>query len=290
MSNARALRIGFVGAGRVAGGLSSALHAAGLSIIAVASRSRESAQALAARIDGCAAAKDPQNVADQCDLVFITTPDGAISATTNAITWRAGQSVVHCSGATEVLALASAAAAGATIGGFHPMQSFGDPEISAQALTGSTITIEADEPLNGTLITIAENLGCRINHLPEGKRALYHASAGYGSQFVNVLLAETATIWRDWGASEEDVVRAILPMIRGTLDAIEKDGVARGMPGPVSRGDEETVAAHIDALRAMGDERLAFYRMHCQQTVDLAEDAGRIDAPTATRLRDSLNN
>ena len=169
------------------------------------------------------------------------------------------------------------------------MQSFGDAQVSAEALAGSTITIEAEEPLNETLTALAEGLGCRINRLPEGKRALYHASAGYGSQFVNVLLAETATIWRDWGASEEDVVRAILPMIRGTLNAIEKDGIAGGMPGPVSRGDEKTVTAHVEALREMEPERFTFYRTHCGRTVDLAEEAGRIDAPTANRIRKILS-
>ena len=288
MKDARALRIGFVGAGRVAGGLSMALHEAGLPVTAIASRSHASAKAVADRIGGTAF-ESAQDVADQCDLVFITTPDGAISTTTDAIQWRAGQAVVHCSGATEVSTLATAEKAGAMIGGFHPMQSFGDPATSARALNGSTITIEAGEPLDGVLSELAAALGCRINRLLAGKRPLYHASAGYGSQFVNVLLSETATIWRDWGASEEDVIRAILPMIRGTLDAIEKDGIAGGMPGPVSRGDEATVAAHVDALRLMGPDRLAFYRAHCARTVDLAEEAERIDRDTANRIRNILS-
>ena len=288
MKDARALQIGFVGAGRVAGGLSLALHAAGFSIAAVSSRSHDSAKAVA-DLTGCAAFENAQDIADQCDLVFITTPDGLIAEATSAITWRAGQAAVHCSGATEVSALSNAAKAGALIGGFHPMQSFGAPATSAKALTGSTITIEADDPLDGVLTALVTGLGCRINRLPAGKRALYHASAGYGSQFVNVLLAETAALWRNWGASEEDVVRAIMPMIRGTLDAIEKGGIAGGMPGPVSRGDEQTVAAHIKALKEMNGEHLAFYRAHCSRTVDLAEEAERIDESTAQRLRKLLD-
>lgn len=287
MKDTRALRIGFVGAGRVAGGLSMALHAAGFSVTAIASRTFDSAKAVADLI-GAAAFESAQEVADRCDLVFITTPDGAISATTDAIQWRADQGIVHCSGATDVSALAAAEKAGAVTGGFHPMQSFGDPATSARAMNGSTITIEAIDPLDGVLSELATTLGCRINRLPAGKRALYHASAGYGSQFVNVLLAETATIWRDWGASEEDVIRAIVPMIQGTLDAIEKDGIAGGMPGPVSRGDVTTVAAHVDALTAMDTDRLAFYRAHCARTVDLAEEAERIDSDTAQRLRKVL--
>jgi len=60
------------------------------------------------------------------------------------------------------------------------------------------------------------------------------------------------------------------------------------MPGPVSRGDEATVAAHVEALRQLGEERLAFYRMHCSRTVDLAEEAERIDPETARGIKTVL--
>ncbi len=290
MKDARALRIGFIGAGRVAGGLAKALDSAGFSVVAVSSRSASSAQSVAALLHGCDAMAGGQAVADACDFVFITTPDDAIARAADAVTWRAGQAVVHCSGATEVTVLDSAAQAGAMIGGFHPMQSFGDPALSAQSLGGSTITIEATAPLDGVLSEIAAALDCRINRLPQGKRALYHASAGYGSQFINVLLAETAAIWRDWAATEDDVIAALMPMIRGTLKAVENNGIAGSMPGPVSRGDSRTVAAHLDALREADADYAAFYRAHCRRSVALAEQAGRIDQATATTIRKTLSD
>lgn len=289
MKDARALRIGFIGAGRVAGGLAKAFDAAGLHVVAVASRSPDSANAVATLVSGCAALENGQAVAGACDLVFITTSDDAIEETAAAIRWHDAQALVHCSGATEIDVLDSAARAGARIGGFHPMQSFGEPTTSARSLTGSTVTIEADERLDAVLTQIVDALGCRVNRLPPGKRALYHASAGYGSQFINVLLAETAAIWREWGASEGDVIAAILPMIRGTLEAVENAGIAASMPGPVSRGDVSTVATHSDALAELGAERLDFYREHCRRSITLAEDAGRIDPLTADKIRKALN-
>ena len=272
--------IGFVGAGRVAHGLAGALAAAGHAVRAVASRNPDSAEGLAVRLPDCTAL-DAQGVADACDVVFLTVPDDTIAPACAAIRWRAGQAVVHCSGATEVAALDAAARAGAMTGGFHPLQSFAGTDTP---LTGCTVTVEAAPPLEGTLAAMAATLGCRVNRLPPGARALYHASAGYGSQFLNVLMAEVTRTWESWGASEGDAVAAVLPMMRRTLDAMEAGGVAATMPGPVSRGDAGTVARHLDAY-ADDPVGLAFYRAHCLRTVDLAEDAGRIDGGRAADLR-----
>lgn len=274
--------IGFIGAGRVAQGLGKALRDAGYDIRAVASRRNEAAVALA-RLLGCEAV-GAQDVADRCDTVFLTVPDDAIRAVAGALDWRAGQAVVHCSGATEVSALDPAARAGALTGGFHPLQSFA---AGGTALAGCTVTIEAASPLSGTLEAMVAALGCRLNRLPPGKRALYHASAGYGAGFVHVLLAEIATAWGTWGATEEDVLAAILPMARTTLDAVERGGIAGAMPGPISRGDIGSVRAHLAAMAGM-PEAQEFYRAHSLRSVDLALAAGRIDAATAEDLRTLL--
>jgi predicted short-subunit dehydrogenase-like oxidoreductase (DUF2520 family) len=279
------LRIGFIGAGRLGAALALAMQQAGLSIRAVASARAESAQHMAALLARCEAVS-AQQVADGCDLVFITTPDAAIEPTVAALTWRTDMSVVHCSGATEVRSLASAREHGAAIGGFHPMQTFGaDSAAAARSLRGCTVTIEAqDVALDQHLVAIAERLGCAVNRLPPGMRARYHAAAGYASQFVNVLLAEASRVWATWGASEADTVRALLPLVRGTLAAIETSGIARGMPGPVSRGDVSTVAKHMAAMTELGEPVLSSYRMLCDRTVPLALARGGIDEATAQRL------
>jgi len=274
------MRIGFVGAGRVARGLGVALRDAGYDIRAVASRTPAAADALAAQL-GCTATT-AQGVADRCDLVFLTVPDDAIARVAAEIRWRGGQSVLHCSGATEVAALAPAADAGAMTGGFHPLQGFAGA--GETPLAGCTVTVEAAPPLARTLDTMVAALGCRLNRLPPGKRALYHASAGYGAGFIHVLMAEIAAVWGEWGASEADVLAAILPMARTTLGAIDRGGIAETMPGPVSRGDAGSIRAHLAAMEAH-PERRAFYRAHTLRSVALAETAGRIDAAQADELR-----
>ncbi len=99
------LRVGFIGAGRVAKGLAWGLAQGGERVVAAASRNPASAAQLAARIAGCRAAATAQDVIDSSDLVFVTVPDDAIAAVADSLKWRKDLAVVHCSGATEVAAL-----------------------------------------------------------------------------------------------------------------------------------------------------------------------------------------
>jgi predicted short-subunit dehydrogenase-like oxidoreductase (DUF2520 family) len=287
-------RIGFIGAGRLGKALAWRLASRGLAVVAVASHSEASAQALAARIPGCHVVS-PQSVVDACDLVFVTTPDSAIATTVSACHWRDGVAVVHCSGVTEVAMLDAARQQGALAGGFHPMQTFGDPDVAARTLAGCTITIEAPQPLDALLVALAERLECRVNRLPPGMRARYHAAAGYVSQFINVLFDEAAGLWSTWGADEAQAVQALLPLARGTLEAIGGAGIARAMPGPVSRGDLGSIEKHLNALEPLepqepeaSDTRAELYRALCAATVRIASRSGAIDAATAQRFDELL--
>lgn len=277
------LRIGFIGAGRLGKTLAWNLSRAGLCVRAVASGTPANACALAAPIPGCLTL-DAQAVVDRCDLVFVTTPDGAIAATAAALRWRPGMAAVHCSGVTEVSALAGASRGGALVGGFHPMQTFADPIAAMASLPGSTITLEAAEPLMAALEALTQRLGCRVNRLPPGMRGRYHAAAGYTSQFINALFGEASAIWRSWGATDEDALKALLPMAQGTLASIASAGIAGGMPGPVSRGDIGSVQKHVAALTPLGQGTIGFYRQLCASTVPLALARGAIDAALAQRI------
>ena len=262
-------------------------YRSGNRISAVASTALADARTLADAIPGCVAAS-AQAVIDTCDLVFITTPDGAIEPTTTALRWRPNMAAVHCSGVTELSALAGADRDGALIGGFHPMQTFGEAMAAMASLPGSTITVEASEPLMAMLETLTQRLGCRINRLPVGMRGRYHAAAGYTSQFINALFGEATKIWRSWGATDEDALKALLPLAQGTLTSIATAGIAGGMPGPVSRGDISSVEKHVAALAQMDSDTVNLYRRLCACTVTLALAHGAIDATQARRTLDAL--
>jgi predicted short-subunit dehydrogenase-like oxidoreductase (DUF2520 family) len=286
------LRIGLIGAGRLGSALARAIADSGLAIHALASRSEASGQRLAAVLPG-GRLLDAQAVVEACDVVFLTPPDDALPLLAASLRWRPGIAAVHCSGASELSALAAAQRAGAAVGGFHPLQSFGAAQLDSAAprpgLAGCTVTIEAEPPLDALLQDLAARLGARVNRLPPGMRGRYHAAAGYASQFVNVLLREATDIWQSWGASEDDAVAALLPLVAGTIASVQRAGVAGGMPGPVSRGDAGTLRGHLQALAPLPPATLALYRTLCGRSVVLALESGAIDAATAAHIRSLLD-
>lgn len=282
-------RVGFVGAGRLARALALALQQAGVPVARVASRHAETARLVARGLRDCQVS-DAQSLADHCDLIFITTPDAAIADVARAVAWRPGQHVVHCSGATPVGVLSPAADGGTLTGGFHPMQAFGaDAEAAVRSLPGCTVAIEAASPVLGALLhDLARRLGCVGLALPPGARSRYHASGGYASQHVHVLLAEAVRLWQSWGATEEQALAALLPLLRGTVESLARSGIAGGMPGPVSRGDIGTVRLHRQALQDLDPEMRDLYDRLCRRSIVLAQAAGRLDGARAGSMEEML--
>ena len=281
------MRIGFIGAGRLATGLALALIRHGVPVNAISSRSNAAATRFAHRIPGCRQ-MPASELAAHCGLVFITVPDDAIAEVARSIQWRADMYVVHCSGATELSALQAAAEGGALIGGFHPMQAFTDPDSAATTLPGCTVSIEAEQPLRRVLEELAARLQCNHITLPPGCRARYHAAAGYASQHINVMMREASHIFGSFGIDEAAAVRALLPLLKGIVASIETQGIAQGMPGPVSRGDLGTVQRHVAALESMGGDSADLYRELTRRSIALALERGSIDAAKADALRTAL--
>ncbi len=279
-----AIRIAFVGAGAVAATLARAMQNAGLSISAIASRSRAKADAIAATLPAALSTDDAQAAVDVADLTFLTVPDDRIQPVCDALRWQPSSAVVHCSGATEVTALASAKAAGAQVAAFHPMQMFANPDVALSTLPGCTITIDAPSPLGRHLESIARRIGCRCVHLPPGQRALYHASVNYVGPFVIALMQEAVSMWRAIGASDDDALRALMPLLRGTMAAVEAGGLAGGMGGCVARGDVGTVRRHIEAIERLSPEMAVLYRAMTRLTIPLAIARGTLPSASADEI------
>lgn len=268
--------IAFIGAGRVATTLATALSRQAFTVRAIASRHPQTASSLAATLPGCRAL--PIAEAAQADLVFLTVPDDAIAALAARLPWRCGQQVVHCSGATEVAVLAPAAEQGALIGGFHPLQIFSDPMAAVGLLAGSAVAIEGPPLLEERLLELARRLAMQPLRLPPGARVLYHAGAGFAASFLLSMLREAAGIWRHCGIAEEDALHALLPLARGTLTAAARQGLGGALSGPISRGDAGVLAGHLQALDGLGGGHGAFYREFARRQLVLAKEGGRLSA------------
>lgn len=217
-------------------------------------------------------------VFSHADLVFLTVPDDAIATCAAHLVPRAGQALVHCSGASEVALLAPATQQGARIGGFHPLFLFAGLDDDASRISGCAITIEAETPLNETLHDLAGAIACRPLSIPAGERMRYHAGANYAASFLLCLLDEATLLWKAIGMPEDDAREAMWPLVMGTLSAARDRGLAGALAGPVSRGDAGIVARHTEALAAMGGNHATLYSLLTLRAIHLARQRPNADA------------
>jgi predicted short-subunit dehydrogenase-like oxidoreductase (DUF2520 family) len=285
---AKMLKVGFIGAGTVGTALAARLAGKGYPVVAVSSRSRTSAQKLAQKIKGCQVFDNSQAVADSAELIFITTPDDAIASVAAEVNWHPGQSVVHCSGADSTDILRPAKQAGARVGAFHPLQTFASPQQAMENIPGSTFALEAEEPLLGILKDMAAALDGQWVELKASDKVLYHAAAVFACNYMVTLVKLATDLWQNFGVPQEKAIKALVPLLRGTLHNIETIGIPNCLTGPIARGDTGTINKHLDALKTNAPQLLSTYRELGRQTIPIALAKGKIDQIKAQELQTVL--
>jgi predicted short-subunit dehydrogenase-like oxidoreductase (DUF2520 family) len=282
------LKIGFIGAGTVGTALAARLAGRGYLVVAVSSRSRASAQRLAQAASGCQVFDSNQAIADNAELVFITTPDDVIATVAAEVKWHPGQSVVHCSGADSVDILQPAREAGAEVGAFHPLQTFASPEQAMENIPGSTFALEAEEPLLGILKDMAAALEGQWVELKSSDKVLYHAAAVLACNYMVTLTKLATDLWQTFDVSPPQATKALVPLLRGTLHNIETIGIPQCLTGPIARGDIGTINKHLDALKSTTPHLVSTYRELGRQTIPIAVAKGKISQSQAKELQTIL--
>ncbi len=279
------LKLGFVGAGTVGTALSLRLSDRGYQVVAVSSRSQTSAEKLAQTISGCRAVNNNQAVAEAAELIFITTPDGAIAPVVSGIQWHPGQSVVHCSGADSTDILEPAKRLGAQVGAFHPLQTFASVKQAIDNIPGSTFAIEAEEPLLTTLKDMATALDGNWIELKASDKVLYHAAAVIACNYMVTLIKLATDLWQTFNVPTQQAIKALMPLLRGTLNNIDNVGIPQCLTGPIARGDTGTIKKHLNALQKVAPAVLSTYHELGLQTIPIALAKGRINQHQAEELQ-----
>ncbi len=281
-------RIGFVGAGRVAGALGVAFSRAGWSVTAVATRDLERASRFVARVPSARAVPTTASITEEVDLVFVTVPDDAIADVAAELRLYAGQAAVHTSGALDSGVLGPARAAGTQTGSFHPMVAFAEQEAALAALPDATIALEGDAELVALLGQLARDIGAQPVLLPPTGKAAYHAAAVLAGGGVLGLLDGVAEVARGAGLDEAGALAIYLPLMRQALSNAERMGITDALTGPFVRGDVGTVRDHLAVLARLSPGSLELYRVTAQRELAMAVARGELEPARAAPLRSLL--
>jgi predicted short-subunit dehydrogenase-like oxidoreductase (DUF2520 family) len=269
--------ITIVGAGRLGQGLGLALQRAGVPVLILARRPGPWLPDLPVRVS------ETLDVGD-ADLILLTVPDGAIPAVAERLagTGRIGAAhvVLHTSGLMDRRALVALEATGAALGSLHPLQTIADPASAPAAFHGAYAAVEGDVRAVETASLVARAVGLTPFPISGGSKALYHATAALLANSTVALAGLAERLARDAGLPEELRARIYLPLLRGTVENLERLGPARALTGPVRRGDVVTIERHLAALPA-GDR--ALYRALGRLILALAREAG-LEAEAADRV------
>jgi predicted short-subunit dehydrogenase-like oxidoreductase (DUF2520 family) len=277
--------MGFIGAGVVGTALASRLSLQGYRVVAVYDLSLTAAQGLAEVVTDCQLCKGAHDVANTAEFVFITVPDDIIPQVVAEVGWHTGQIVVHCSGAASTDILEPAKERGASIGCFHPLQTFASVTQAIDNLPGSTFTLEAEEPLLSVLKEMATALQGSWLELKPGDKALYHAAACIACNYFVTLLKLATDLWQNFGVSTDEATQALLPMLRGTLSNISSVGLPHCLTGPIARGDLMTIRKHLAALEKTAPFLLPLYKELGISTIPIALAKETIDQGRGEELR-----
>jgi predicted short-subunit dehydrogenase-like oxidoreductase (DUF2520 family) len=237
-------RIAVMGAGRAGGSIAVAARAAGLDVT-IGSREVDPAGA---------------------SIVLLCVPDDAIRDACEAVAplLEPGVFVGHVSGATGLGALAPAAAGGCGTLSLHPLQTIPTPQTD---LAGAPCAVSGSSAESAAVASaLAERLGMRPFGVPEEGRAAYHAAASMASNFLIALEESAARLMESAGVN--DAREVLAPLVLRTA-ANWADAGAEALTGPIARGDEATVALHLETLAQKAPELRPLYEALAARTEEL---------------------
>lgn len=251
-------RAAVLGAGRLGTSLGAALRRAGFEVASVACRRSASARESARLVGGGAEPVTGLSAAaERGDLLFLCLPDREIAGAARRLAASsvalAGKTAFHTSGSLPAAALAPLRTRGAAVASFHPVRSFPAKDGSGRLFAGAAVVLEGDPKAVAAGARIVKALGGRSLRLRPEQKAAFHAACSIASNYLVVLLdAAEATLARA-GIRNRTAVRALHELAQGTLRNVNSIDTQRALTGPIVRGDAETVARHLRALR--GDPR-----------------------------------
>ncbi len=269
------MKIGLIGAGRAGTALGLYFVSRRLAVSGFYSRTAQSAEQ-AASLCGTSAFTSLRELTEHSDVLFLTVPDRALAEVDReaakcirALPEGKITCCLHVSGAYPSDCLEDLGTAGCPVGSMHPLQSFGGPEQGAKQLCETYFSIEGTLEAVGVMETILQKTGNRYSQIPPGRKHLYHAGACLISNYLTTVLHSGMRCLEASGMDGQFLNEAIRPLAESALKNVWEKGTVDALTGPVSRGDIDTVRAHLETMEEALPEELEFYKAAARRTVEM---------------------
>ena len=208
-----------------------------------------------ARAVGARFASPPRALLD-ANVIWLGVPDREIASTAGFLArqteWK-GKVALHSSGALASDELQALRRKGAAVASLHPLMTFVSG--STPQLAGVPFAVEGDPAAVRLARRIVKDLKGELFTIPKHKKSAYHAWGAFTSPLLLAELVTAEQVARIAGIDRKTARRRMLPIVRQTLENYARNGPEGAFSGPLIRGDVETVAKHLHALRRVGRAR-----------------------------------
>ncbi|WP_138429882.1 Rossmann-like and DUF2520 domain-containing protein [Fodinibius saliphilus] len=278
--------ITIIGTGGLGSALARGLNAKDISIKSIFNRTKAKATLLARQIEVERSGTFPNSTVEVGELIFLTVPDRCIKPVSSRLAslddeWS-NKTVVHCSGNESADLLDDLKQKGATTASFHPLQTF-PPESSPDRFEDIYFNMQGDPSAFPLLKRIAEQLEANSFEVDDNEKSHLHAAAVIASNYLHTILDIAVGTAVLGGLSREESKKALLPLVKQTVENAEKFSLEDSLTGPIERGDISTVKKHLKLLEKNELLRDIYVELG-RSTVSLAARSGAISEETADQF------
>jgi predicted short-subunit dehydrogenase-like oxidoreductase (DUF2520 family) len=280
-----------IGLGRLGTTLFQALRCHNIPVKSIFNRSEQKARVVAEDTYIRHTSSFPDSSEQLGDLIFITVSDGAIAQVAEKIADLEpnleGKTFVHCSGNESAKLLQPLREKGGKIASFHPLQTF-TKQSDADSFKGIYFSVQGDQTVFPILKDLANKIGAYVFQVNEMQKSHLHAAAVMASNYLTTLLDASVKVGMLDELSDEQVKKALLPLVRTTLKNTENRSFQGALTGPVKRGDIVTIKKHLSLLEDQPELR-ELYCILGLHTVNLVKSLDDVDGTTIEKMRKILS-
>lgn len=191
-----------------------------------------------------------EDLINDCDTVFITTPDDKINEVwQNIKNYNIKEKIIcHTSGSLSSKIFLEINLSGAFGYSIHPMFPFSDKFTSYSKLNSAYFSIEGHKKHINFLKKIFMDLGNKVILIDSEKKPLYHLANVTVSNLVLSLLDIGCNYLELCDVSKKDAKNALLPLIYSNIENIKENDFVSALTGPIERCDVNTIQKHINVM------------------------------------------
>ena len=261
----------------------------GQPIAVMASRSRSRAQRAARFVGSSVRAVQYSQLPTQAERLIVAVADDALPEVAGTLA-EAGMDagmIIHTSGVWGPEVLSRLMEQGVSCASMHPLQTVANPKQGVEKLPGSTFAVAGKGKAALWAKKLVKLLDGQVLTIKPLAKPLYHAAAVVASNYVVALIDAALLMMAKAGVSERQGRKALEPLVLAAVQNALRRGPVAALTGPIERGDRQTVAAHLTALKALPESVQGLYRALGQHTVQVSRRRG-LSKAQATQLEELL--